>query len=100
MKQIISTIALVLSVAACTSKQPAREKAAPVMVETTLKVEGMHCDNCEASIVKGVGELAGIGSISANYEDSTAFVRFDTVQVNLAQITAAIEKRGYRVARN
>jgi copper chaperone CopZ len=98
MKNLILIISLVLGMAACTPKQAPKEKAAPVMVEAKLQVNGMHCDDCEASIAKGVTELAGIDSISANHEDSTAFVRFDSNQTNLKDITKAIEDRGFIVA--
>jgi copper chaperone CopZ len=98
MKQIIKIVFLALIVVACTSKQAPKEKAAPVMVEAKLKVEGMTCDECEASIAKGVNALAGIDSISANHEDSTAFVRFDSNKTNLNDISKAIEGRGFVVA--
>jgi len=98
MKNLILIISLVLGMAACAPKQAPKEKAAPVMVEAKLQVNGMHCDDCEASIAKGVTELAGIDSISANHEDSTAFVRFDSNQTNLKDITKAIEDRGFIVA--
>lgn len=99
MKQIILILTLALSFAACTSKQAPKEKAVePVMVETKLRVEGMTCTDCEKSIAKGVNELAGIDSISANHLDSTAFVRFDSNRTNLAEISKAIEGRGYHVA--
>lgn len=98
MKNLILIISLVLGMAACTPKQAPKEKAAPVMVEAKLQVNGMHCDDCEASIAKGVTELAGIDSISANHEDSTAYVRFDSNQTNLKDITKAIEDRGFIVA--
>jgi copper ion binding protein len=62
-----------------------------------LEVQGMTCDNCEASIQTGVKELPGVDSISANYEDSTAYVRFDSTKTNLKEIAAAIAKRGYEV---
>lgn len=88
-----------LAIAACTSKPKAIEKSkAPVtLVEMKLKVEGMTCDECEASIAKGVNQLAGIDSISANHEDSTAFVRFDSSKTDLTKISTAIEGRGYHV---
>ncbi len=99
MKQVlfIAFISIVLS--ACAPKQHTadKEKTPVVMVEMNLKVEGMTCDECEASIQKGVTELAGIDSISANHLDSTAFVRFDSTKTNLKEITAAIAKRGYEV---
>ncbi len=98
MKNIILITALALSITACTPKQAPKEKAAPVMVEANLKVEGMTCDDCEASIATGVNAIAGIDSISANHEDSTAFVRFNASETDLAKITAAIEERGFVVA--
>ena len=98
MKHFILIAALALSIAACTPKQAPKEKAAPVMVEANLKVEGMTCDECEASIATGVKAIAGIDSISANHEDSTAFVRYNASETDLAKITAAIEGRGFVVA--
>jgi copper chaperone CopZ len=99
MKQALYIAFLALALSACNSPQkPAKQAPAPVMVEAKLKVEGMHCDDCEASIAKGVNELAGIDSISANHEDSTAFVRFDSNKTNLKEISKAIEGRGYIMA--
>lgn len=101
MKQIILAAVLAIGLAACTSKPaPKANEAAPQMVETTLRVEGMHCTDCENSIAKGVHELAGIDSIRANHLDSTAFVRFDASKTNLDAIKKAIENRGYTVASN
>jgi copper chaperone len=99
MKQALFIFLAVLAFSACNSPQKTAEKAqAPVMVEAKLKVEGMTCSGCEASIAKGVNELAGIDSISANHLDSTAFVRFDSNKTNLKDISKAIEGRGYVVA--
>ena len=98
MKHFILIAALALSIAACSPKQTPKEKAVPVMVEANLKIEGMTCDNCEASIATGVNAIAGIDSISANFEDSTAFVRYNASETDLAKITAAIEERGFVVA--
>jgi len=99
MKQALFIALAALALVACNSPQKSAEKAqAPVMVEANLKVEGMHCDDCEASIAKGVNELAGIDSISANHEDSTAFVRFDSNKTSMKDISKAIEGRGFVVA--
>jgi copper chaperone CopZ len=78
-------------------KQAPKETATPALIEATLKVEGMTCDECEASIAKGVNALAGIDSISANHEDSTSFVRFDSNKTDLQDISKAIEERGFVV---
>ncbi len=98
MKQFILISALALSMVACAPKQTPKETVVPVLVEMNLKVNGMTCDECEASIAKGVNQLAGIDSISANHEDSTAFVRFDSTKTNLKDISKAIEDRGFMVA--
>lgn len=99
MKQIFFIVLVLLAFSSCNSPQKTAEKAqSPVMVEAKLKVEGMTCTECEASIAKGVNELAGIDSISANHLDSTAFVRFDSNKTSLKDISKAIEGRGYVVA--
>jgi len=94
---LIACISIVLS--ACSPKQHStgKDNVPAEMVEVNLKIEGMTCDECEASIKKGVTELAGIDSIGANFEDSTAFVRFDSTKTNLKEISEAIAKRGYEV---
>lgn len=99
MKKIAFTLLAAGLLGACSSTPKTAEKtASPVIVEANLRVEGMHCDDCEASIAKGVNQLAGIDSISANHEDSTAFVRFDSNKTNLTEISKAIEERGFHVA--
>jgi copper chaperone CopZ len=98
MKQLILIAALVASISACTSKQAPKEKTEPIWVETNLRIEGMTCDHCEESIQKGVIALAGIDSISANHQDSSAFVRFNASETNLDKIVEAIEGRGFQVA--
>lgn len=99
MKQILFIAFISIFLSACSPKQHTadKEKTPAVMVEMTIKVEGMTCTECEQSIAKGVNELAGIDSISANHLDSTAFVRFDSTKTNLKQISEAIAKRGYEV---
>ena len=99
MKKALIFLMAVLAFGACNSPKKTADKAqTPVIVEARLRVEGMHCDDCEASIAKGVNALAGIDSISANHEDSTAFVRFDSNKTNLKDISKAIEGRGFVVA--
>lgn len=98
MKQIILIAILLTSLAACAPKQTPKDKEVPaVMVETTLRVDGMTCTGCEQSVATGVNALAGIDSISASHLDSTAFVRFDSNKTNLDEIKKAIVGRGYEV---
>lgn len=67
------------------------------IVEATIKIGGMHCDMCTASIEKGVNELEGIQSVKASLEDSCAVVAFDAKKTDLSKIEKAIERRGYTV---
>lgn len=99
MKNALFAACLILIIGACSSRQPKVEKetTSAQLVEMELEIKGMHCDDCEASIQAGVGALPGVDSISANYEDSTAYVRFDSTKTNLNQIAQAIEKRGFQV---
>lgn len=97
MKKLMVSFVFLASLAACAPKQAPKTEARPVMVEAKLHVDGMDCTDCEKSIAKGVTQLAGIDSIKANYLDSTAFVRFDSNKTNLAEISKAIEGRGYHV---
>lgn len=98
MKKLLFIAVISIAIAACSPKQkPADKEKTPVMVEMNLKVDGMTCDHCEASISTGVNLLAGIDSISANHEDSTAFVRFDSTKTNLKEISEAIALRGFEV---
>jgi len=93
-------LALVFVFAACNtgnkpaqSEQPAATTVA--LTETKVHVSGMHCENCVASVTKGINELAGIDSVSVTLSDSTALVTFDPSKVDLEKITRAIEARGY-----
>ena len=71
--------------------------AQAVLTEVTLNVGGMHCDMCVASIEKGVGEIEGVEFVDAELSDSTAVVHFNEAETSWAEITQAIEKRGYTV---
>jgi Cu+-exporting ATPase len=67
------------------------------LTEVTLQIGGMHCDMCVASIEKGVGVLEGVEFVKADLSDSTAVIQFNEAETSLAEITQAIEKRGYTV---
>jgi Cu+-exporting ATPase len=77
------------------SEQPTATTVA--LTETKIHVSGMHCENCVASVTKGINELEGIDSVSVTLADSTAVVSFDPSKVDLEKITKAVEGRGYTV---
>jgi copper chaperone CopZ len=101
MKKLLFIFITAAVFTACQSQQKKTDEkqanAFVQLVDVKLRVEGMHCTDCEQSIAKGVKELTGIDSVSANHLDSSAFVRFDPSKTDLAQISKAIELRGYHV---
>lgn len=95
-------LALVFVFSACNSgNKPAQNDqpgATPVaLTETKIHVSGMHCENCVASVTKGINELDGVNSVVVTLTDSTAVVSFDPSKVDLEKITKAVEGRGYTV---
>lgn len=94
-------LALVFVFAACNSgNKPAQNEqpaATVALTETKIHVSGMHCENCVASVTKGINELEGIDSVSVTLADSTAVVSFNPAKVDIEKITKAIEARGYTV---
>jgi len=72
--------------------------AEPVdVVEATIDIGGMHCDNCVASVEKGINTLDGIQDLTVSLSDSSAVVKYDKSKVKLVDIEKSIEKRGYSV---
>lgn len=67
------------------------------VVEATIGISGMHCDNCVASVEKGINGVEGISALQVNLNDSNAVVKFDAAKTDLAEIEKAIEKRGYSI---
>lgn len=68
-----------------------------MIVKETVKVEGMSCGHCVASVKKAVESLNGIKSVEVSLENKLAVVEFDSAKTDLAAIKNAIEDQGYDV---
>jgi copper chaperone CopZ len=66
------------------------------MAETTIKIEGMSCMHCVASVKKSLEGLSGVRE--ANVEVGTAKVTYDEAKVRHEDLVSAIKKAGYKVA--
>jgi uncharacterized protein len=64
--------------------------------DVILHAHGMHCHGCEHIIEVGLGKLAGVRSVKADYPTETVTVAFDSALTNLRAIRATIERAGYR----
>ncbi len=71
-------------------------------METTTKVEqmrleGLHCAGCAATIEKTVAKVNGVDAVQANFSSGKLKVTYDPVKVTYADLVACVEKIGYRV---
>ena len=67
------------------------------MNNVTLKVEGMHCDGCAATIQALIERNGGVRKTAVPFGDGEARMLYDPQSVTEEQLTATIEKSGFRV---
>lgn len=66
------------------------------MTETVeLKVQGMTCDHCKASVEKAMKEIDGVQSAEVNLDKGTVTVTYDPEKVDFDHFTEAIDDAGY-----
>ena len=65
------------------------------MTELDLGVEGMTCGSCAARVEKVLSRHDGVRSASVNFATGKAHVAFDPTEVDLDDLTAAVDKIGY-----
>ncbi len=82
---------------AMTSVSPALAPAAPGVGEVTLPIEGMTCASCVRRIEKSLSKVPGVSQASVSLATEKAHVVFDSAVARPDQLTAAVEKAGYKV---
>ncbi|MBD2869184.1 cation transporter [Paenibacillus arenilitoris] len=65
------------------------------MANTVLKVEGMTCGHCAASVEKAVSDAGATGKV--DLAGKKVSVEYDEKKVSLGAVKAAIEEQGYDV---
>jgi copper chaperone len=63
---------------------------------TTVKVKGMSCQHCVASVTKALSEIAGISDVQVNLEKGEATFK-EQSQVDEQIIKDAIARIGFEV---
>lgn len=100
MKTGIVLVLLVTLLAAC-SRQGSNKQGKNTMIADTvsmvLQVERMTCEHCEMTVENSVKALPGIAEVKASHVDSSTVLRYNAAEVTLADITKAIESKGYKV---
>jgi len=68
------------------------------METTTIRVSGMTCMGCVASVKRVLGGLGGVSSAEVTLDPSQATVTYDSGKIALQVIKTAISDAGYDVA--
>ena len=67
------------------------------MKSITLKVAGMHCNGCAATLEALVGAEEGVQAVSVTYKDGEARILFDPGRTSEDRLVALVQRPGYRV---
>ncbi|WP_440764647.1 heavy-metal-associated domain-containing protein [Natronorubrum sp. DTA7] len=67
------------------------------MERTTLTVDGMACDGCEATVTEALESLKGVVSATADHETAAVRIEYDEGAVDEATFGSTIENAGYAV---
>ena len=68
------------------------------METVTLKVEGMTCGGCVASVTRVLKATPGVGDAVVRLDTRSATVTFDPVRTSVRALKSAVEDAGYAVA--
>ncbi len=72
---------------------------ATALAEAQLDVEGMTCASCVRRVERSLSKVDGVERASVNLATERASVSYDPAVVASADLTAAVEKAGYKVGR-
>ncbi|MDO8347742.1 MAG: heavy-metal-associated domain-containing protein [Rugosibacter sp.] len=65
------------------------------METMTIKVGGMTCGGCVASVTRVLSALAGVKDVTVSLEQAQAVVVADAAKVGREQLVQAIEDAGF-----
>ncbi len=66
------------------------------MQQATIRVEGMTCNGCVASVTRVLKALPGVGSVDVSLERHEAQVQFDPARIDPEHLRTAIAAAGYQ----
>jgi len=65
--------------------------------EVSLKISGMRCASCAATVEKELRKLVGVKSASVNFATERASVEYDPLVLSIFDLRKAVQKAGYKV---
>ncbi len=63
---------------------------------TTIRIEGMHCGNCAASIKKKLMATEGVQDVEVSFEKKEAVIKFDDQKLTVAKLREIINSTGFK----
>jgi copper chaperone CopZ len=66
-------------------------------MQTTLKIDGMHCDGCARAVGNVLGRVEGVTGVSVDLDHGRAEIRSDS-PVALEKLQAAVADAGYQAS--
>ncbi|OLO40344.1 copper resistance protein CopZ [Alkalihalophilus pseudofirmus] len=67
------------------------------MVKETIKVNGMTCGHCKASVEGALSKLEGVTKAEVSLENKEVTVEFNENQVTIDKLKSEIEDTGFDV---
>ena len=78
-----------------TKKAKKKTLHGPVIGRRTIRISGMHCQNCVNSVTNVLNAIEGV-SVKVKLKDNSAEVSYDR-PVDVADLKQAVEKAGFKV---
>ena len=75
-------------------------KETPEKQRMSMKIEGMHCASCVATIEKSLLNEAGVISATVSLLDEKAVIEYDSKLVDRSNLEKVVDSTGYRVKRS
>jgi copper ion binding protein len=65
--------------------------------QITLKVGGMGCSGCVATVEKALRGVSGVAAVKVDLKGGKATVEYDSSKAGEKDLAAAVTKAGYKV---
>ena len=64
-----------------------------------MKISGMHCASCSATIENALKKTSGINSANVNLATEKAYLEYNPSQITLEVVQKIVEKLGYKISK-
>jgi mercuric transport protein len=88
--RIAALLGLIIALSLATATVSAATKTA------TIRVEGMHCKMCSASVAKALQATDGVEKVEVSHEKGVAIVQYDDQKVTEAKLREVINGTGFK----